>query len=139
MLAIPANEGCFLSHPNGIYVQPVGDQLVVQEVTHLHNAFGIGYLSSLGETVFHAGAHNQAGVRVATSGRQRAWARSIHSASDSGEEFMQGPPAVSLRPALFPEFAFIDFDRLLANLAPVVRDRFMKRAVNLVRRFVSRT
>jgi hypothetical protein len=132
-LAVPDNEGCFLSHPNGIYVQPVGDQLFVQEVTNLHNAFGIGYLSSKGETVFHAGAHNQAGVGVAVSERPRAWARSIHSASDSGEEFMRGAPAVALRPELFPEFAFIDFEKLRANLAPLAQDGVLKRIVKLGR------
>jgi hypothetical protein len=132
-LAVPDNEGCFLSHPNGIYVQPVGGQLIVQEVSNLHNAFGIGYLSSTGETVFHAGAHNQAGVRVAISERPRAWARSIHSASDSGEEFMPGAPAVSLRPELFPEFSFIDFEKLRANLAPLAQDGVLKRVVKLVR------
>jgi hypothetical protein len=138
-LAIPDNEGCFLSHPNGIYVQPVGDQLVVQEVNHLHNAFGLGYFSTQGETVFHVGAHNQAGVRVATSERPRAWARSIHSASDSGEGFMQNAPAVALEPELFPEFYFIDFDKLRRNLTPLAQDRILKRVVKEFRAFARRS
>jgi len=132
-LAVPENEGCFLSNPNGLYVQPEGDHLAVQEVTYVQHAFGIGYFSSIGETVFHKGKHNVSTVRVATGGRPRAWVRSIHAASDSREQFMSGSSSVALIPTSFPEFAFIDFDALRANLSPIKKSSFLKRAVGKLR------
>jgi hypothetical protein len=131
-LATPDNEGKFLSNPRGLYVQPGRDGLVVQDVTYVHNAFGIGFLSSRGETVFGAGAHNQTAVPVAIGDRPRAWVRSIHAASDSREKFMPGIPAVPLRPELYPEYAFIDFPALRASLSPVEADGLITRmAVSL--------
>jgi hypothetical protein len=132
-LATPENEGCFLSNPDGLYVQPEGDHLVVQEVTYVQNAFGIGYFSSIGESVFHKGKHNVSTVRVATGNRPRAWVRSIHAASDSREQFMPGSPAVPLKPADYPEFAFIDFEALRANLSPIKKASFLKRAARKAR------
>jgi hypothetical protein len=136
-LAVPENEGCFLSNPKGLYVQPEGDHLAVQEVTYVQNAFGIGYFSSIGESVFHKGKHNVSTVRVATGDRPRAWVRSIHAASDSREQFMAGSPSIPLVPASYPEFSFIDFESLKANLAPIKKASFLKRAVGKARKVVS--
>jgi hypothetical protein len=132
-LAVPANEGCFLSNPHGLYVQPRGDHLVVQEVDYVRNAFGIGFFSAHGDTVFAAGAHSKSDVRVATGNRQRAWVRSIHAASDSREEFMSGSPALPLVPENFPEFAFINFADLRANLSPITKRPFLTRAAGKLR------
>jgi hypothetical protein len=137
-LAIPENEGCFLSNPDGLYVQPEGDHLAVQEVTYVQNAFGIGYLSSIGETVFHKGKHNESTVRVATGDRPRAWVRSIHAASDSHEQFMPGSLSIPLVPASYPEFAFIDFESLKANLSPIKKSSLLKRVVGKARHIISR-
>jgi hypothetical protein len=132
-LAVPEHEGMFLSNPHGLYVQPEGDHLIVQEVTYVHNAFGIGFLSSRGETVFGAGAHNQTSVPVATGDRPRAWVRSIHATSDSREKFMPGIAATALRPEAYPEYSFIDFSALRASLSPIEKDGLLSWAAGSLR------
>ncbi len=110
-----------LTSPNGIYVQPEGDMLLVERVHYPSNAFGIGYVSTSGNTIWSIGNHSQIPTsQMEQHPRKNAWIRSTHAGSDSGARVEGGGKLDRYLPGdlatMLPEYDYIDFNRLHAEL-----------------------
>lgn len=78
-------EDMILTSPFGIYLQPYQDALLIDRVDYAQNAFGIGYISRNGQTIWDQGPHHKLDERrMVRNKRSASWIRSTHAGSDSG-------------------------------------------------------
>lgn len=110
-----------LTLPNGVYLQPEGDSFLVQRIHYPNNAFGIGYVSSAGKSIWDLGSHGKLPESLMEQHpRPDAWLRSIHAGSDSGARVGATGDIKRYRPdemkSAFPAYDFVNFKRLHEEL-----------------------
>ncbi len=110
-----------LTSPNGVYLQPEGDKFLVQRIHYPNNAFGIGYVSSSGKSIWDLGSHGKLPESLMQQHqRPDAWLRSIHAGSDSGARVGATGSIERYRPdemkSQFPTYDCVNFVRLHEEL-----------------------
>lgn len=149
--AAVGRDECVLSAPDGLYVQAHGTGFLVKRKHYVTNAYGIGYVSGGGSTIWTHGNHSTIAGEVAVSNpAPEAWIRSVHAGMDTRDRlhprtsrFVEAEQMA----AMLPAFGFIDFDRyhevMLATgpVAPGIglrsRFRWTTRAVGMRRSAVT--
>ena len=116
------NVGKVVTLQNGVYLQPEGGDLLVQDVVYPANAYGLAFVSEDGTTIFDQGAHQKVRERpIAILRRPRAWIRTLHGGSDSGVRIDENKPfkrlpceVVAAELADYAAIDFCDVHRLLS-------------------------
>ncbi len=122
-LAASAASGDMVSFERGLYLQPDGEDFLLQDRTYRNIAIGLATLSDDGRTIFDRGSHVRSDrFPVHVDDRPEAWIRLLHGGSDSGARIDPALPVERIRPrdlaARLPGFARLGFDAVHAALTP---------------------
>ena len=136
-------EDAILTSPFGIYLQPHQAALLIDRVEYAQNAFGIGYISSHGQTIWDQGPHHKLDERKMVRNRRAgSWIRSTHAGSDSGtriEYDVAKLETVQQFAETESEYSFVNFQRLHSLLGVVdapapVKTSAIAKALKFLRR-----
>jgi hypothetical protein len=122
-LAAVAAPGDMVSFERGLYLQPDGEDFLLQERNYRNIAIGLATLSDDGRTIFDRGSHVRSDkFPVHVDDRPEAWIRLLHQGSDSGARIDPGRPVARIKPqdlaARLPTFSRLGFAAVHAALTP---------------------